>query len=65
MKNIRGDKAIGLQYILLKKKVRKLEKKFARLAEGATLSAERIIKTMTSVQRRIKHIEEVVHAVHK
>jgi hypothetical protein len=64
MKNIREGRPLKEQKVLLKRKVRKLEKHFARVKPKAVLQSERIIKTMTSVQRRLTHIEEALNAVH-
>ncbi len=65
MQNLRKGRSLGEQYILLKKKERKLTKKFVQLKDGAVLAAARIIKTMTSVERRIKFLKEAADAVHQ
>ena len=58
-------KSLGEQYILLKRKTRKLEKLFTKIGSNAVLAQERVIRTMMSVDKKIKYIEEVIHAAHK
>ncbi len=60
MIHLRTDKSLGEQYILLKRKERKLEKKFVRLGTGTVLAQSRKVKSMLMVDKKLKHIKEAL-----